>query len=402
MNPYKIFSKEFDDLESFYKISSFSTKQIFELYKLEKRLFETDLFQKYSFPTRPSFIKNNTGFLLNQQFFLRELILIRMISALEVYLIENIKFIAANNVFIFKTNDQISFTTAELMSYDSITEIFEKIITKDCRKLSSGGFKKITSYYYSKLKLNISSIPPGQNIMDEYHDRRHLFVHRLGKTDEYYRNKYNLQKAGISINETYLLTAFKDLKYFAESINKFTKALIENKPDSKGIKNERLVIFKFKYKELIPEFVNRESRFWFNDKLVYAKDIIKDVSISEDKLVEIVLFGQKTKVAAFYKNAKNHISATKGLFCFKLVHLLDYNETTITTSTEQQRKAKIIIDEEKIENVKNLLPVQPWNKGVHMIIAEKLALPKKIVQIAIRVLISRGVFKNQINGEIVE
>lgn len=401
MNPYIIFKKEFEELESFYKTSAFSIQRIFEIYKHEKKLKNLDFDLKLSLPAIPSFFKKNKQFVLNQQYFLRELILIRLISALEVYLIENIKYIAANNIFVFKTKEVISFTAEEIISYDNITEIFEKLITSDCRKLSSGGFNKITDYYSSKFKLNISSIFPGQKILEEYHDRRHLFVHRLGKTDEYYRNKYNLKKVGLSIDEPYLLKAFEDIKLYTESIDKTTKTLIENKPNPKGLKSERLVVFKFNYKVELPEFLNTEFRFWHNDKLVSAKDILKSVSTLENKIVEVVIFGPSSKVAAFYKNAKNHISANKGLSGFQTIQQIDYGIPPPTAKIKHKKKLPFV-DEETIEKVKNLLPEQPWNKGVHIVVAEKLEIENKIVQSAIRVLIKRGIFKNQINGNIIE
>ncbi|MCX6120818.1 MAG: hypothetical protein NTX44_04305 [Ignavibacteriales bacterium] len=401
MNPYYIFKKELEELETFYKTSAFSIQQIHEIYKHEKKLRGIDIDLKLLVPDKPSFFRKNKQFVLNQQYFLRELILIRLISALEVYLIDNIKFISANNIFIFKTNDIISFTTAEIISYDSITEIFEKLITRDCRKLSSDGFIKIMTYYNTKFKLNISSIFPGEKTMNEYHDRRHLFVHRLGKTDEYYRHKYNVKNVGLSINESYLLKAFKDIKLYAESIEKATKTLIENKPDPKGSKSETLVVFKFNYKEELPEFLNTEFRFWHNDKLVSAKDIIKNISVLEDNYVEVVLFGSSLKVTAFYKNAKSYVSGKKGYSDFQTIQQLVYG-TPIQSEKRKHKKKRRIADEQTIEKVKNLLPVQPWNKGVHIEVAEKLGIKKSLVQSAISELIKRGVFKHQIDGKIIE
>jgi len=338
---------------------------------------------------------------LNQQYFLRELILIRLISALEVYLIDNIKYISANNIFIFKTNEPISFTTAEIISYDSITEIFEKLITRDCRKLSSDGFIKIMTYYNTKFKLNISSIFPGEKTMNEYHDRRHLFVHRLGKTDEYYRHKYNVKNVGLSINETYLLKAFEDIKLYAKFIDKATNTLIENKPDPKSSKSETLIVFKFNYEEELPEFLNTDFRFWHNDKLVSAKDIIKNISVLEDKCVEVVLFGLSLKVTAFYKNAKSYVTGKKGFSDFQTIQQIDYG-IPIQSEKRRRKKKRRIVDEQTIEKVKNIQPKQPWKKGVHIEVAKILEIKKSLVQGAISELIKRGLFKHQVDGKIIE
>lgn len=401
MNPHRIFKKEFDELVSFYQTASFSIQQIFELYKYQKKPRELEIDQNFALLTRPPFFKNNRQFVLNQQFFLRELTLIRLISALEVYLIENIKYIAANNIYLFKTNEIINFTASELISYESITEIFENIVTKDCRKLASGGYKKITGYYKSKFKINISCIFPGQSIMDEYHDRRHLFVHRLGKTDEYYRNKYNLEKVGLSIDEPYILKAINDIKLYAESIDKITKTIIENKPNPKSSKREKLVVFKFHYVVELPEFLDKEFRFWHNDKLVSAQDILASVTNIENNFIEVVLFGPSTKVSAFYKNAKNHLNINKGFSSIQTIQNIDYG-IPMSSSGKISEKKIIYIDESVIEQVKNLLPEQPWNKGIHKQVAEELMISKKSVKRAITILIKRGIFKHQIDGNIIE
>jgi hypothetical protein len=210
-----------------------------------------------------------------------------------------------------------------------------------------------------------------------------------------------LKKAGLSIDEPYLLKAFEDIKLYTESIDKTTKTLIENKPNPKGLKSERLVVFKFSYKVELPEFLNKEFRFWHNDKLVSAKDILKSVSRLENKIVEVVLFGPSSKVAAFCKNAKNYISANKGFSSFQTIQQIDYGIPMQTAKIKHKKKMPFV-DEQTIEKVKNLLPEQPWNKGVHIAVAEKLEIKKKIVQSAITVLIKRGIFKHQINGNIIE
>ena len=66
------------------------------------------------------------------------------------------------------------------------------------------------------------------------------------------------------------------------------------------------------------------------------------------------------------------------------------------------KKKRRTVDEQTIEKVKNLLPEQPWNKGVHIEVADKLEIKKSLVQSAISELIKRGVFKHQIDGKIIE
>jgi hypothetical protein len=159
---------------------------------------------------------------------LRELLLIKLISILEQYLIDNIKFIFIESKEPFKTNNTIEFQHQELLSFKSLTDVFNKIISKECRQLSSRGFNEIIKYYKSKFKLNLDLYCPSKDRILEYHDRRHLHVHNLGKTDKQYRKKYNTTKLGISITDEYIRNAIQDISVFAEIVNKNTLNYIEN------------------------------------------------------------------------------------------------------------------------------------------------------------------------------
>jgi len=56
--------------------------------------------------------------------------------------------------------------------------------------------------------------------------------------------------------------------------------------------------------------------------------------------------------------------------------------------------------EDFINKVKNLLPVQPWPKGINSIISDKLKVPKYKVNLAVDTLINRGIFKYQLHGKL--
>lgn len=54
--------------------------------------------------------------------------------------------------------------------------------------------------------------------------------------------------------------------------------------------------------------------------------------------------------------------------------------------------------EQLVEQVRLLLPDQPWPTGIHAEVAQKLEVPNKLVSRAIRELIDKGVFSEQVNG----
>ncbi len=65
-------------------------------------------------------------------------------------------------------------------------------------------------------------------------------------------------------------------------------------------------------------------------------------------------------------------------------------------------KTLSITDESLISKIQAALPVQPWEKGVHKKVAEELGLRGQDVQSVIQILISRGVFKDQRDGILLE
>ena len=60
----------------------------------------------------------------------------------------------------FQNKNEIKFSQSEILSI-SQEDLLEKIITKECRKLSSGGFDEIKKYYKKNFNTDISSISPG-------------------------------------------------------------------------------------------------------------------------------------------------------------------------------------------------------------------------------------------------
>lgn len=60
------------------------------------------------------------------------------------------------------------------------------------------------------------------------------------------------------------------------------------------------------------------------------------------------------------------------------------------------------LTEELISKIKHELPSQPWPTGVHKLVADSLGIPPSTVSRAIKELIKREEFKDQINGELIE
>ena len=63
-------------------------------------------------------------------------------------------------------------------------------------------------------------------------------------------------------------------------------------------------------------------------------------------------------------------------------------------------KVQGALTDETLHQIEGLLPDQPWSKDIHKEIAQKLGCSHTIVSKAIRILIKRGVYNEQIDGKL--
>lgn len=74
------------------------------------------------------------------------------------------------------------------------------------------------------------------------------------------------------------------------------------------------------------------------------------------------------------------------------------NDERVSIRCISNANAPRILTEEEIEKVRVALPAQPWPTGTHKVVAEKTGLTNTLAMKAIRELIHRGAFKEQIDG----
>ena len=65
-------------------------------------------------------------------------------------------------------------------------------------------------------------------------------------------------------------------------------------------------------------------------------------------------------------------------------------------------KGAVALNDDFIDAVRKKLPAQPWPTGTHCTIAEELGESGGQVQKVIKYLISKGEFKNQIDGVVID
>ncbi|MEI6767250.1 MAG: hypothetical protein WCM76_16590 [Bacteroidota bacterium] len=173
MKSIQVFTHDINKLLAFYNATIYSydqTEEVLNFRGINKI--------PYDLPTeegllikQPHFFKYNKRAKVELRKNLCEIVFVRLVSALEVFLIDLVRETFLESREPFKKQDVIpKFSQAELLSFKSTTEISAKIINKECRNLSSGGFVDIIKYYKKYFDFDIACFAPGKSKMEEYHD----------------------------------------------------------------------------------------------------------------------------------------------------------------------------------------------------------------------------------------
>ncbi len=405
LKSYSVFKKEMDDLVKLQYASKFAFHKVgafrnFIKIKKNKRYLDDN-----GFDTKPSgissFDKKNILKLekmLNQQTF------VRTISALEMFLVDIFRDIFIKTKTPFKDQSKIlKLNHSQLLSTKNISELNNQIINKVCRDLSSIGFSEIIKAYKKMLLIDLLHILPGKQKMVEYHEIRHLIVHKLGRTDSQFRIKYKMSnKAGISINDDYLKNFIKDINDFANQVHELVMIRLNDLLSSniQRLPFERKVIYRIDVLESNSNlnFLNAEFEFWFNDELELLKNILIDKKTLSENEFELELAGT-------YRQIKAYSSCLKHAKKNKIINLIIVENICNGYNTNELGIKKLkskYIEEDTLELIKRKLPKQPWQIGIHKKIAEEIGLKNSVVNFAIKILIKKGFFKQQINGKLIK
>jgi hypothetical protein len=322
---------------------------------------------------------------------LRELVFIRLVSVLEAYLVDTVRDVFVTSKKPFKDQAiQVNFTQAEILSIDSMSYVLSKIINKECRRLTSGGFTEIMKYYRTRFEIDLTSIPPGKSAMTEYHERRHLLVHRLGKPDNQYRKTYAFTGRQVTIEESYLEACFSDFEAFIETVDRTLATWLEALDSGQRVSIQPSVSFKIVLQnDSEPAFFDEDFQFWVGDELFLLRDILKSKKYISQHECELVLAGEPEALriyAKYLRRAEKHGHLT----------------ATGIKSVGLPKAIRGTLDEAMLSKVQQSLPAQPWPRGIHKVVAEQLGVSNGTVSDAIQALIYRGIFKQQIEGQIVE
>ncbi|MBM3120110.1 MAG: hypothetical protein FJ006_11315 [Chloroflexi bacterium] len=303
--------------------------------------------------------------------YLRELIFVRIISALEIFLVDSVAEVFAINKKPFKSNYNIQILQAELLSAESLSDIFTRVIVRECRSLHGGGFGEIKKYYRKTLGIDFAVLVDVLKL-EEYHDRRHLLVHQLGKTDTIYQKKHNTKQKTVTVDEKDLLESIDVLLAFANSVNERLDDICKDVSPAK-IKpaNYNCKLILILETESARNFVLPTWQFWADNRLVFLRDILTSSRYLDEGTIELDLQGDQTPIKNYLKQLKKYEKTGELTILAREAHNLE--------------PCKLSADD--IVRIRTSLPAKPWPVNIHKTIALGLGLKTSEVYKAINQII---------------
>jgi hypothetical protein len=153
--------------------------------------------------------------------YLFELVLIRLVAAMEAFLIDAVRSVSAVDKRPFMTRSRKhELTQDQLLEMPSIGQLHSLIIEKECRRLAGGGYPTISEFLANTLMVPLDSLSPGSNKLEYFFDTRNLLVHRLGATDDHYRRKYDVKSKFVEIDQEFVDDALDVSKHFGIALHR--------------------------------------------------------------------------------------------------------------------------------------------------------------------------------------
>lgn len=151
---------------------------------------------------------------------LRASLLVRAVSHMENYLVDLLNEVASRTLVPFKLQDKIvSFSQAQLLSFDSSEHLRAHLIQAECRALSGKGFKEFEKYFKRRFNIAFSQGPVMVDEVEGIYARRHLLVHAGGVIDKHFQRRFSPEVPPgqpLDISEEYFLNALGLLESLAE------------------------------------------------------------------------------------------------------------------------------------------------------------------------------------------
>lgn len=154
---------------------------------------------------------------------LRSTLLIRLVAMFEAFLIDTLEEVSERSDDTIDGDKVVEITQRQLLAIDQKQSLKSFLMQKTLRQLTSAGFREIKKFYRSKLGVEVAQANTSSKLLEEIHDRRHLYVHRAGHVDEQYVHKY--PTSGFKVDEL----APIDEGYFLAALGLISNAALQVK-----------------------------------------------------------------------------------------------------------------------------------------------------------------------------
>lgn len=226
LKPFRIFELEIKRLKRWYLASLYSydiTANSLDTsvpYLEENKFFYKDT---YFLDQHPSHLKKK----FEDRFttFLEEMTLIRLISLLEIFLLDVLRTSFYHDKTCFYVNkERIDFSLSEFLSKD-MESLEKKYIEDKISNLHRQGFKEVQKFYsqrfsidFNNFNVNIEGEKHNLKYVNKIHDTRHLIVHSLGLTDDKFKRDYDCTYKKIKLDEEMVLLYLNIISNFVDFI----------------------------------------------------------------------------------------------------------------------------------------------------------------------------------------
>lgn len=160
---------------------------------------------------------------------LRSVILVQAISIYEVFIVAIVAEMATRNKDWLKDDKRLDMSHAELLTIAWNQGIEGYILDKLMNGLTRGSLSDKLKFYRTKFNVELTASETAYKDLEEVHDRRNLYVHRMGYPDAFYIRKYPDTNAHedekIRVDDDYLEQTFAILESSARHIVQNLEAL---------------------------------------------------------------------------------------------------------------------------------------------------------------------------------
>lgn len=197
--------------------------------------------------------------------------------------------------------------------------------------------------------------------IEELHMRRHLLVHRLGRTDDQYRDRYNTSAKSVTISEEELIACFDRGYEFAAFV--YSQAMERARDTASRISTrpEMRVELLLELQSGARDVATREFIFQVDEHIVQLGDILESRRREGDK-TRLIVAGPRTSVRGYLKELRRRRAA---------------QEVTLHEVTAQRWGARATFPVAVLRDIAARLPPRPWIVGIHKSIALEFGLSKR-------------------------